>query len=428
MTREECIQSTTERRDYVRALLLSQLNAYLFKRSTKAEDGRQHIHYCNAASAQRLICRFSGSFRNETPEPSDSVQTPPASAPVTAPSTRLNPNAADFQPASNNDGETSDDATSSRLHISDSISTLISPIVRINEACQSGFMRLDHILHRSSSFDSVREALKRASQRSLTPSPLLSMNASSASDNTASPLIVAFSASPPPHLNAPSPIASPIQQSGPAVTFAPPPPFASTPPSPVNVIHSQPSPVLSQPVANVTQPQPSPVVLQPTSLQPTVTFAPPNPVAIPPIAPPTIASPNPTIATAPPPIQAPFVSLAQPVHVTASASLSPLNRPPARATTSRTTSVSNTQTRTQTQTVPPPTVNPPPTSAPFPLPLPTATNAPIIASPGDNDPNNDPDSSSSDFDDSSDSSESNDYRYDSQGRRKKRKKKKSLHC
>jgi hypothetical protein len=85
MSQEECIQSATERRNYVRALLLSRLNEYLFKRSTSMEDGRRHIHYCNAASAQRLLRRFSGSFRNETPEPTDPVHSPPAAQPTAVP-------------------------------------------------------------------------------------------------------------------------------------------------------------------------------------------------------------------------------------------------------------------------------------------------------------------------------------------------------
>jgi hypothetical protein len=75
MSQEECIQSATERRNYIRALLLSRLNEYLFKCSTSMEDGRQHIHYCNAASAQRLLRRFSGSFQTKHPnQPSQSTR------------------------------------------------------------------------------------------------------------------------------------------------------------------------------------------------------------------------------------------------------------------------------------------------------------------------------------------------------------------
>jgi hypothetical protein len=60
MSREECIKSALERREYVRALLYARLEKYLAKRSTKIN---LHIHYCNAAaSAQRFLRRFSGSF------------------------------------------------------------------------------------------------------------------------------------------------------------------------------------------------------------------------------------------------------------------------------------------------------------------------------------------------------------------------------
>jgi hypothetical protein len=102
MPREECIKIATERCEFVRTLLFARLSEYLFKRSTKVDDGRQHIHYCNVASAQRLLRRFSENLRNDTPEPSDPVQTPPVSAPVTPPLSRLNPNAESFQPVSDN--------------------------------------------------------------------------------------------------------------------------------------------------------------------------------------------------------------------------------------------------------------------------------------------------------------------------------------
>jgi hypothetical protein len=433
MSREECIKTATERREYVRGMLIAQLQLYLLKRSTFVEDGRQHIHYCNFAST---IHRFSGSFRSvDSPNPTASVQTPPSGDPVTPPSV-LNPNATPFQPDTNNgnpsDGSEDNDPTTTRLNVpNSSVSSLISPIVRINNVYQSGVNRLDNLLS-SSTFASVREAMDRASQHSLNshPSPNITPN----TDNSPTPLIVATSNLPLPPLTMPGPIVSFAPMNLPVnVQFAPQPPIASMPPPTVNI--SQPTTTIqSQSNTNAIAPQPSPISSQPTNV------VPPNNTAIPPIA---HVAPTRSTQTAPMATNAaPIAPLAQPVPIavatTPTVPTGPTipNAPSAtsmptqhsnRVRTVPTASVSTTQTRTQSmqQT----TVNPPPTTASVPSPFTPASNAPITALPGGNDPGNDPNGDpdgSSYGSNSSDSSESDsdDSNYDRNGNLKRRKKKK----
>jgi hypothetical protein len=178
---------------------------------------------------------FSGSFRTKTPtDSSDSGQTPPVSAPVTPTTSRLNPNAASFQPASDN-SSTNTDSSGNDSNNPDSLlrplSPMISPIPCVNQVYGDGIRRMDNLLQRTTSFESVREAIEHASQQSLTLSP--SLNTTSASDNTASPLIVVSPAVIPSPITAPSPVVSMSQHPG--ASFVPLPPMATAPPSPFMV-------------------------------------------------------------------------------------------------------------------------------------------------------------------------------------------------
>jgi hypothetical protein len=427
MSREECVNTVTERRDYVRGKLIVHLQAYLLKRSTFVDDGRQHIHYCNFASTLR---RFSGGSRNvNSPNSNDSVQSPPSGDSVTPPNSVLNPDAPPFQPASNNskpsDGSDDNDSTATRINAPNSTaSSLLSPIVRINNVYQSGVNRLDNLLS-STTFASVREAIDRASQRNLNSPP--SPNASPITNVSPPPLIVATLNPPLPSLtmsNQIAPMNIPVN-----VQFAPQPPLASMPPPPVNIHPQQPIPIPLQTMANVIAPQ-----LLPVTSQSTVTFAPTNVPStthiIPPIPTPTVPlttnaipinnnapSTQSILRTVAP---APSVPTGLPVPTAPSMNSMPTQHP-IHVRTVPSASVSTTQTQMSHQH----TVNPPPTPVSVPSPLTPATNAPITALPNGNNPgDDDPNSSSSDDSDSSESDSDDDgYTYDRNGRRKKRKKK-----
>jgi hypothetical protein len=98
-TPEENIKSAAERRNFICKQMTIQLREYLYKRSLKTDDGRNHIHYCNYASAVKVMRCVSDNIRQTTPEPTESAETPSNQAAITptpdSPS-NLNPLAPSF--------------------------------------------------------------------------------------------------------------------------------------------------------------------------------------------------------------------------------------------------------------------------------------------------------------------------------------------
>jgi hypothetical protein len=292
-TPEENIKSATERRNFIRKQMTIQLREYLYKRSLKTDDGCNHIHYCNYASAVKVMRRVSDNIRQTTPEPIDSVETPSNQAAITpTPDSppRLNPLAPSFVLRTISDDSTMSPSRDSQYETeTDSPSEserAVSPIIRVNAIYNQGINQLDRILQRSSSFQAVRNALDNASPISFTtPSPLI------VALPPISPLIVASQNSIP--TPAPTPITSATMIPG--VSAAPTPvistaPIPAVPTAPTPVVSVVPTPVVSTAPIHAVSTAPTPVVS--TAPTPIVSMV-PNPVL------PTVPVPIANVQTAP---------------------------------------------------------------------------------------------------------------------------------
>jgi hypothetical protein len=316
-TPEENIKSATERRNFIRKQMTIQLREYLYKRSLKTDDGRNHIHYCNYASAVKVMRCVSENIRQTTPKPPDSVETPSSQAAVTptpdSPS-RLNPMAPSFVLQTISDDSTMSPSRDLQYETeTDSPSEserAVSPIIRVNAIYNQGINQLDRILQRSSSFQAVRNALDNASPISFTtPSPLIVMLL------PASPLIVDSQNSN--WTTAPTPI--PSATTIPTVS-AEPTPIASAVPIPA--VSAAPTPIVSM----------APIPAVPTAPTPVVSMAPipvlstaPNPVL--PTVPVPIATAQTAPATSAPAASAPVASASSVSF--APVTLAPTNSAPA---------------------------------------------------------------------------------------------------
>jgi hypothetical protein len=294
-TPEEDIKSATERRNFIRKQMTIQLREYLYKRSLKTDDGRNHIHYCNYASAVKGIRRVSENIRQTTPEPPDSVETPSSQAEVTPtpdlPS-RLNPMAPSFVLRTISDDSTMSPSRDSQYETeTDSPSEskrAVSPIIRVNAIYNQGINQLDRILQQSSLFQAVRIALDNASPISFTtPSPLivalppaspLIVDAQNSNLTTEPPItsattIPAVSAAPTPIVSA-APILAVSTALTPVVSTAPT-PVVSTAPNPVlptvpvPIVNAQTAPAASAPAASAPVASAATVSFAPVTLVPT---------------------------------------------------------------------------------------------------------------------------------------------------------------
>jgi hypothetical protein len=400
LTPEENVKSAAERREFVRNKMTVQLREHLYKRSLKADNGRKHIHYCNYASAVRVMRRVSDTVRQASPEPSNPAETPPsqtAGTPTPDSPSRLNPLAPSFVLRTVSDDSTmspSRDSQDETDNNSPSTSErAILPNLRVNAIYNRGVSQLDRLLQQPSSFRVVREALDRASPISMT-APLPSIVVSS----PPSPLIVV----------------SPIPRSVPAPT-----PIASANPNPTAPIATNvAAPTAPNPVASA-----APTMAATAAPIPNIPIAPTVPVA--PAVPNPILSATSLMAASMTPQTAPISAATAAPTPVASAAPAPLA--PAAPTTRQ--ARRNTQSSATPASAAPnasqQTNNPTAPSAPPSQHLQTASRHSTKYPDDDDDDDSDPDSSdSSSSNDSSDDSSDDDKRR-KKSRKKKKKKKKS---